>query len=142
MAPPRVENKKFSKEKAKKKPAKKETKSSLPSTAIAVAVTAIIAICVAVYYKNGYKIEQTLDKATMEDTRKSTGTTNSKRSEGNADFKVLPRLDGVKVCESISLTTSFISLRQSIQFQLSWSTCPKYCILINILFTYCLICTY
>ena len=97
MAPPRVENKKFSKDKPKKKPAKKDSKSSLSSTAIAVAITASIAICVAVYYNNGSKIEQKLDKATMGNTHESTGTANNKRKDVNTDFNVLPRLDGVKV---------------------------------------------
>ena len=97
MAPPRVETKKFSKEKSKKKPTKKDSKSSLPSTAIAVALTAFIAICVAVYYKNGSQIEQKQNKAPMGDDQKSAGTANNKRTEANTDFKILPRLDGVKV---------------------------------------------
>ena len=99
MAPPRVETKKFSKERSKKKPNKKDSKSSLPSTAIAVALTAFIAICVAVYYKNGSQIEQKENnhKASMGDNRKSAGTANNKRAEANTDFKILPRLDGVKV---------------------------------------------
>ena len=99
MAPPRVETKKFSKEKSKKKPTKKDSKSSLPSTAIAVALTAFIAISVAVYYKNGSQIEQKENKASMGDNRKSAGTANNKRAEANTDFKILPRLDGVKVGE-------------------------------------------
>lgn len=97
MAPPRVENKKFSKEKPKKKPAKKDSKSLLSSTAIAVAITASIAICVAVYYNNGSQIEEKLDKATMGNTHESTGTANNKPKDVNTDFNVLPRLDGVKV---------------------------------------------
>lgn len=99
MAPPRVENKKFSKERSKQKTAKKDSKSSLPTTALAVAVTALIAICVAIYYKNGYKIQKELDKATMDDSRESTGPTDNKRNDINTDFKVLPRLNGVKVSE-------------------------------------------
>lgn len=102
MAPPRVENKKLSKERSKQKAAKKDSKSSLSSTALAVAITALIAICVAVYYKNGYKIEKKLkDKATVDaDTRESTGTESiNKRNDINTDFKVLPRLNGIKVSE-------------------------------------------
>lgn len=99
MAPPRVENKKLSKERSKQKAVKKDSKSSLPTTALAVAVTALIAICVAVYYKNGYKIEKKLDKATMGDSRESTGSKVDKRNDINTDFKVLPRLNGVKVSE-------------------------------------------
>lgn len=97
MAPPRVENKKHSKERSKQKAVKKDSKSSLPTTAIAVAVTALIAVCVAVYYKDGFKIEKKLDKKTMADSRESTGSTGNKRNDVNTDFKVLPRLNGVKV---------------------------------------------
>ncbi|KAL9950839.1 hypothetical protein ACROYT_G043404 [Oculina patagonica] len=98
MAPPRVENKKFSKERSKQKATKKDSKSPLPSTALAVAVTAFIAICVAVYYKNGYGIEKKLDKRTVENSRESTGSAGNTRNDIiNTDFKVLPRLDGVKV---------------------------------------------
>jgi len=99
MAPPRVENKKLSKERSKHKATKKDPKASLPTTALAVAVTALIAICVAVYYKNGYEIEKKLDKATTGDSRESTGSTVDKRNDINTDFKVLPRLNGVKVSE-------------------------------------------
>ena len=97
MAPPRVENKKLSKERSKHKAAKKDSKRSLPTTAVAVAVTALIAICVAVYYKNGYEIEKKLDKATTGDSRESAGYTGNKGNDINTDFKVLPRLNGVKV---------------------------------------------
>lgn len=97
MAPPRVENKKLSKERSKQKATKKDSKSSLPTTAVAVAVTALIAVCVAVYYKNGYKIEKELDKATTGDSQESTGSTGDKRNDVNTDFKILPRLNGVKV---------------------------------------------
>ena len=99
MAPPRVENKKLSKERSKQKATKKDSKSSLPTTAIAVAVTALIAVCVAVYYKNGYKIEKELDKATTGDSQESTGSTGDKRNDINTDFKILPRLNGVTVSE-------------------------------------------
>ena len=99
MAPPRVENKKLSKERSKQKALKKDSKSSLSTTALAVAVTALIAICVAVYYKNGYEIEKKFDKATTGDSRESAGSTGNKRNDGNTDFKVLPRLNGVKVSE-------------------------------------------
>lgn len=98
MAPPRVDNKKLSKEKSKKKPTKKDSKSSsLPSTAIAVAITALIAVCVAVYYKNGSQIETKLDESSVGGNRKPAVTTKNKRTEVNADIKILPRLDGVKV---------------------------------------------
>ena len=97
MAPPRADNKKFSKERSKQKAAKKPSKSSLPSTAVAVALTALVAICVAMYYKNGSGIETNLRQATKERTKEPIGTSNSKRSDSNADFKVLPRLNGVKV---------------------------------------------
>ena len=99
MAPPRVENKKLSKERSKQKAAKKDSKSSLPTTAVAVAVTALIAVCVAVYYKNGYKIEKELDKATTGNPQESTGSAGDKRNDINTDFKILPRLNGVKVSE-------------------------------------------
>lgn len=98
MAPPRVENKKVSKERSKQKAAKKDSKSSLPSKTLAVAVTALIAICVAVYYKNGFKIEKKLDKATV-DTKESSGSAGQTRNDISTDFKVLPRLNGVKVSE-------------------------------------------
>lgn len=98
MARPRVDaNKSIIKEKPKKKTTKKESNSrSVPSTAIAVAFTALIAICVAIYFKTGSPIqEQNLDKTPVEENRKATA--NNKRTEGNTDSKVLPRLDGVKV---------------------------------------------
>lgn len=97
MARPRVDVKKSIKEKPMKKTTKKESKSrSVPSTAIAVAFTALIAICVAIYFKTGSPIqEQNLDKTPVEENRKATA--NNKRTEGNTDSKVLPRLDGVKV---------------------------------------------
>ena len=98
MAPPRVENKKLSKEKSKKKAGKSHSKSSLPSAATFVVITAFIAVCVAIYYKNGFKTEQKLDKA--KGTRESAKTANNKRSEFNADFKILPRLDGAKVSKN------------------------------------------
>ena len=98
MAPSRVDNKGLSKEKSKQKPTKKDSRSSsLPSTAIAVAITALIAVCVAVYYKNGSQIEQKLNKSSVGGDRKSAVTAKNKRTEVNADFKILPRLDGVKV---------------------------------------------
>ena len=95
MAPPRADNKKSSKERSKQRAAKKDSKSSLPSTALAVAATALIAICVGVYYKNGHKIEKEFDEATKE----STGSASNTRNDVNTDFKVLPRLNGVKVSE-------------------------------------------
>ena len=96
MPRPRVDVKKSIKEKPMKT-TKKESKSrSVPSTAIAVAFTALIAICVAIYFKTGSPIqEQNLDKTPVEENRKATA--NNKRTEGNTDSKVLPRLDGVKV---------------------------------------------
>lgn len=97
MAPPRANNKKFSKDRSKQKVVKKDSKSSLPSTALAIAVTALVAICVAVYYKNGYGIHKNLNQATKDGTKESTGTPHQKRSDMNTDFKVLPRLNGVKV---------------------------------------------
>lgn len=99
MAPPRVEAKKFSKEKARKKPAKKESKSTLLSStaAAAVAITAFITIWVAIYYKNGsVRIQkQKLSETSGEDLRKS--TENDTQTEVNSNFKILPRLDCVKV---------------------------------------------
>lgn len=98
MARPRVDaNKSIIREKPKKKTTKKESNSrSVPSTAIAVAFTALIAICVAIYFKTGSPIqEQNLDKTPVEENRRATA--NNKRTEGNTDSKVLPRLDGVKV---------------------------------------------
>ncbi|PFX19856.1 Transmembrane prolyl 4-hydroxylase [Stylophora pistillata] len=97
MAPPRADNKKFSKEKSKQKATKKPSKSSLPSTAVAVAITALAAICVAVYYKNGYGIESNLRQAMEERSKESVRASTSKRTDANTDFKVLPRLNGVKV---------------------------------------------
>lgn len=97
MAPPRADNKKFSKEKSKQKATKKPSKSSLPSTAVAVAITALAAICVAVYYKNGYGIESNLRQAMEERSKESVKASTSKRTDANTDFKVLPRLNGVKV---------------------------------------------
>lgn len=97
MAPPRADNKKFLKERSKQKAAKKPSKSSLPSTAVAVALTALVAICVAMYYKNGSGVETNLRQATKERTKESMGNSNFKRSDTNADFKVLPRLNGMKV---------------------------------------------
>lgn len=97
MARSRVDVNKSIKEKPMKKTTKKESKSrSVPSTAIAVAFAALIAICVAIYFKTGSPIqEQNLDKTPVEENRKATA--NNKRTEGNTDSKVLPRLDGVKV---------------------------------------------
>lgn len=97
MARSRVDVNKSIKEKPMKKTTKKESKSrSVPSTAIAVAFTALIAICVAIYFKTGSPIqEQNLDKTPVEENQKATA--NNKRTEGNTDSKVLPRLDGVKV---------------------------------------------
>ncbi|XP_015752716.1 PREDICTED: transmembrane prolyl 4-hydroxylase-like [Acropora digitifera] len=97
MARSRVDVNKSIKEKPMKKTTKKESKSrSVPSTAIAIAFTALIAICVAIYFKTGSPIqEQNLDKTPVEENRKATA--NNKRTEGNTDSKVLPRLDGVKV---------------------------------------------
>ena len=97
MAPPRVDKKKFSKEKSKKKTDKTDSKSSLPSTTIAVAITAFIAISVAVYYKNGFNMEGKLDQAQRTSIRNTARTSNNKKTEINADFEILPRLDGVKV---------------------------------------------
>ena len=97
MAPPRADKKKFSKEKSKKKTDKTDTKSSLTSTTIAVAITAFIAISVAIYYKNGFNMEGKLDQAQRTSIRNTARTSNNKKTEINADFKILPRLDGVKV---------------------------------------------
>lgn len=97
MAPPRADKKKFSKEKSKKKTDKTDSKSSLPSTTIAVAITAFIAISVAIYYKNGFNMEGKLDEAQRTSIRNTARTSNNKKPEINADFKILPRLDGVKV---------------------------------------------
>ncbi|CAH3159466.1 unnamed protein product [Porites evermanni] len=97
MAPPRADKKKFSKEKSKKKTDKTDSKSSLPSTTIAVAITAFIAISVAIYYKNGFNMERKLDEAQRTSTRDTSRTSNNKKTEINTDFKILPRLDGVKV---------------------------------------------
>ena len=91
MAPPRVD--------AKKKPAKKESKSTLLSStaAAAVAITALITIWVAIYYKNGsVRIQkQKLSETSGEDFRKA--TENDRQTEVNTNFKILPRLDCVKV---------------------------------------------
>ena len=97
MAPPRADKKKFSKEKSRKKTDKTDSKSSLPSTTIAVAITAFIAISVAVYYKNGFNMERKLGEAQRTSIRNTARTSNNKKTEINADFKILPRLDGVKV---------------------------------------------
>ena len=103
MAPPRVEAKKFSKEKARKKPAKKESKSTLLSStaAAAVAITALITIWVAIYYKNGsVRIQkQRLSETSGEDLRKS--TENDRQTDVNTNFKILPRLDCVKVGKEV-----------------------------------------
>lgn len=97
MAPPRADNKKISKEKSKQKATKKPSKSSLPSTAVAVAITALAAICVAVYHKNGYGIESNLRQTMEGGSKESVKASTSKRTDANTDFKVLPRLNGVKV---------------------------------------------
>lgn len=97
MAPPRTDKKKFSKEKSKKKTDKTDSKSSLPSTTIAVAITAFIAISVAIYYKNGFNMEGKLDESQRTSIRNTARTSNNEKTEINADFKILPRLDGVKV---------------------------------------------
>ena len=110
MAPPRADNKKFLKEKSKKKTDKTDSKSSLPSTKIAVAITAFIAISVAVYYKNEYNMERKLNEAQSTSTRNTARSSNNKKTEINTDFKILPRLDGVKVGDYLRNTVNWFHI--------------------------------
>ena len=92
MAPGRKESKKNLREKGKQRAPKKTTKSWHPSTSILLTVSASVVLLGAIYYatKNPFKTGKDFESDTADNT-KETG------SDPHLNFKVLPRVDGVRV---------------------------------------------
>ena len=107
MAPPRFENRKLSKEKTKQKLSKKEYKSTHTSTAVVLIATAILAVLGAVYYKSFFNEHEEIRNTSMQySSKQATDTSNGRQDDVNIDFKILPRLNGVKVSRRNALTLS------------------------------------